>query len=307
MNLPIRLLRGVVSLWLIVTLVFVCLRLTGDPVLAVVNPDDMTAEMLESYRQQWGYSGSILDQYVTYVLRVVQGDLGTSQISGKPAVTVVLERLPATLQLVAISTMLMVGIGVPLGTLAGMNPGGRLDTAIMAGSTVGFALPNFVLGIGLILVFSVMFRLLPSGGTGSVRHLILPALTVGLAKATIFTRFVRSAVLDAMKLPCVTSATARGLPPGQVFFRHILPNCMIPLVTMLPLLVGAMISAGAVVETVFAWPGIGRLVIDSVSQRDLAVLQATIMLVAFIMITTNLLVDIAYAWLDPRSTVRSAA
>lgn len=299
-----RLARAIVSLWVIVTMVFVALRLTGDPITAIFNPDDTTQAALDAYREQWGYTGTVLDQYAVYVSNVLHGHFGMSSMSNRDALSVVLERLPATLQLVGWSALLMVALGVPLGAFAALNAGGPVDRAIMAASTVGFALPNFVLGLVLILIFSVSLRILPSNGSGTAAHLVMPVLTIGLAKAAIFTRFVRSAVLDAINLQCVTSARARGFGEFQIFVRQVLPNAMLPLVTIAPLLVGAMVAAGSVVESVFGWPGIGRLIVESVAQRDLAVLQVIIMLIAALMIVTNLVVDLAYVKLDPRTAVQ---
>ncbi|NLS03472.1 ABC transporter permease [Rhizobium sp. P32RR-XVIII] len=298
-----RLLRAAVSLWVIVTLVFVALRATGDPVLAIFNPDDTTQAALDAYREQWGYTGTILQQYLTYVNNIFHGALGMSNMSNRDALAVVLERLPATLLLVGCSAVIMIVIGVPAGALAAIDNGGRLDRTIMALSTVGFALPNFVLGLALILLLSVNLHILPSNGYGSFENLIMPVLTIGLSKAAIFTRFVRSAVLDALRLTCVTSARARGLSEFRIFTHHVIPNAMLPLVTITPLLVGSMIAAGSVVESVFGWPGVGRLIVDSVAQRDLAVLQVIIMMVAFLMIATNLIVDLTYAKLDPRTAL----
>ena len=307
MRLGSRLFRAIVSLWLIVTLVFVALRLTGDPVLAVLNPDDYTAEMIEAFRRQWGFEGTIWEQYIIYVSNVLHGHFGVSTLDGKAALDVVVERLPATLRLVAGSVAIMLIVGIPLGMIAALHNGSRLDTFVMSATTLGFALPNFVLGLLLILAFAVYFHLLPSGGTGSWRHLIMPVLTIGLAKAAIFTRFVRSAVIDALKLQCITAARARGLSERTILIRHIFPNCLIPLVTILPLLVGAMISASSVVESVFGWPGVGRLMVDSVAHRNLSVVQVIIMFVAILMISTNLIVDLLYSWLDPRSNAAIAA
>jgi peptide/nickel transport system permease protein len=302
MNTIMRLIRGVISLWVIVTLVFVGLRMTGDPVLAVLNPDDYTADMIAGFRKMWGFEGTIWDQYVIYVLNVSHGNFGKSILNGQDALHVVGERLPATLSLVGFAAFLMVAIGIPVGTLAAMNAGGRVDRLVMSGSTLGFAMPSFVLGLMLILIFAVGLRWLPSTGSGTWLHVIMPGLTIGVAKAAIFTRFVRSSVLEALKLPCITAARARGFNEAQIFLRHVMPNSLIPVVTMLPLLVGAMISASAVVETVFAWPGIGRLLVESVAQRNLAIVQVIIMFVAIVMISTNLIVDVLYAWLDPRTT-----
>lgn len=303
MRIGTRLLRGILSLWLIVTLVFVGLRMTGDPAIAVLNPDDMTREMIDAYRKRWGFEGTIWEQYLVYVWNVVHGNFGVSTLNGQDALGVVLERLPATLLLIGCSALVMLLIGTSLGTLAAFKSGSRLDGFIMSGSTLGFALPNFFFGLLLILVFSVSLRLLPSSGRGTIWHLILPVVTIGVAKAAIFTRFVRSAVLDALRLPCMTAARARGLSETRILLRHVMPNSLIPLVTILPLLVGGMIGAASVVEAVFAWPGVGRLIVESVAQRNLSVVQVIIMLVAAVMITTNLIVDLLCAWLDPRATI----
>jgi peptide/nickel transport system permease protein len=306
MKLWIRLLRAFVSLWVIVTLVFVGLRLTGDPVLAVLNPDDLTKEMIEGFRKMWGFEGTIWDQYVIYVTNVAHGHFGKSILNGQDALDAVFERLPATLSLVGFSALVMVLIGIPVGTLAATRAGSKLDSFVMTGSTLGFAMPNFFFGLLLMLIFAVMLRMLPSGGSGSWQHFIMPVITIGVAKAAIFTRFVRSAVLDALRLQCVTAARARGFSEFEIYLRHVFPNSLIPVVTMLPLLIGAMVSASAVVESVFAWPGIGRLLVESVAQRNLAIVQVIIMFVAIVMIATNLTVDLLYGWLDPR-TRRAAA
>lgn len=301
MNTGYRLLRAFISLWLIVTLVFIAMRATGDPITAIFDPDNFTQEALDSYRRQWGYTGTVWDQYIVYVSSLLSGDFGFSSSANRSAASVVIERIPATLQLVGCSAFLMLATGFPVGAFAALNNGGRLDRLVMAFSTVGFALPNFVMGLGFILLFSVNFQILPSNGYGTWQHLFMPALTIGISQSAIFTRFVRSAVLDALELQCVISARARGLSPLGVFWRHVVPNAMLPLVTITPLLVGAMVAASAVVESVFGWPGIGRLIVESVADRDLAVLQMIIMLIAVIMITTNLIVDLTYAKLDPRT------
>lgn len=297
-----RILRAVFSLWAIVTLVFVALRATGDPILAIFDPDDTTAEAIQSYREIWGYTGTTFEQYLRYVANLAAGDFGFSTMGNRPASVVVLERVWPTVQLVGASTLIMFAVGIPVGTLAAMKVGTRIDRAVMAFSTVGFALPSFVLGLGLILLLSVNLRLLPGNGTGTILHLIMPALTLGITKAAIFTRFVRSSIADALRLQCITAARARGIGEGQIFLRHVVPNALLPLVTITPLLVGAMVAAAAVVESVFGWPGIGRLIVESVANRDLAVLQMIVMMVAALMITTNLIVDLTYSTLDPRTS-----
>jgi len=306
MTLGFRILRAAASLWLIVTLVFIALRATGDPITAVFDPDNYTPEALESFRRQWGYTGSVFDQYRIYMTNIFKGDFGFSSMANRDALSVVAERLPATLQLVGWSAFLMMAIGIPVGAIAAMNDGGRLDRFVMTFSTVGFALPNFVLGLGLILILAVNLHWLPSNGIGTPQHLVMPVLTIGISQAAIFTRFVRSAILDALKLQCVTSARARGVSEWKVFWNHVIPNALLPLVTITPLLVGAMVAASAVVESVFGWPGIGRLIVESVGQRDLAVLQMIVMMIAVVMISTNLIVDLTYSRLDPRTSLARA-
>lgn len=306
MSLLWRILRAMISLLLIVTLVFVALRATGDPITAIFDPDNTPDAALEAYRQQWGYTGTIFDQYLIYITNILRGEFGFSSMGNRAAYLVVAERLPATLQLVGWSAVVMFAIGIPVGAIAAIKADGPVDRFVMMFSTVGFALPNFVLGLGLILVFSVGLHWLPSNGIGTPLHLIMPVLTVGLSQAAIFTRFVRSAILDALKLQCVVSARARGVGEWQIFWRHVIPNALLPLVTITPLLVGAMVAASAVVESVFGWPGIGRLIVESVAQRDLAVLQLIVMIIAVVMITTNLVVDLTYSRLDPRSSAARA-
>lgn len=305
MSVAMRVLRGFVSLWVIVTIVFVAMRVVGDPVLAVINPEDYTSEMIENIRIRWGFDGSILSQYLGYIQGLMKGNFGTSIIDGRNVWDIVAERLPMTATLIGLSSAVMIGVGLPVGIWAARNTGNRLDGAIMTVTTLGFALPNFFLGLLLILLFSISLRLLPSGGSGSLSHIILPVVTIGVAKAAIFTRFVRSSFIDALSLHCVTAARARGISEKAILWRHVLPNAITPIITILPLLVGGMISTAAVIETVFAWPGVGRLMVEAVTQRNLAVLQAIIFLVAAMMIFTNLIVDILLPRFDPRITARS--
>lgn len=306
MSLIFRLLRAGISLWLIVTLVFIALRASGDPISAIFDPDNTPQAALDAYRSQWGYTGTVFDQYRVYIGSLLSGEFGYSTMASRPAADVVLERMPATLQLVGLSAILMIVIGLPVGAIAAMNSDGPIDRFVMGFSTVGFAMPNFVLGLALVLIFSVFLGWLPSNGIGTWQHLVMPVVTIGLSKAAIFTRFVRSAIIDALKLQCVVSARARGVGEWEIFWRHIIPNAVLPLVTITPLLVGAMVAASAVVESVFGWPGIGRLIVDAVAQRDLAVLQLIIMIIATVMIAANLAVDLAYTRLDPRTSAAGA-
>lgn len=306
MSVTLRIFRGLLSLWAIVTIVFVAMRIVGDPVIAVLNPEDYTAEMIQRIRERWGLDGSILSQYVTYIQGLMHGSFGKSIIDGRDAWTIVAERLPMTATLIGLSTAIMIGIGMPMGILAARNVGNKLDGAIMTVTTLGFALPNIFLGLLLILLFSISLRLLPSSGSGSISHVILPVITIGVAKAAIFTRFVRSAFIDALSLHCITAARARGVSERAILWRSVLPNAITPIVTILPLLVGGMISTAAVIESVFAWPGVGRLMVEAVTQRNLAVLQVIIFLVAAVMISTNLIVDLLLPRLDPRTTTRAA-
>lgn len=212
----------------------------------------------------------------------------------------VLERLPATVLLMGVTGICTLLIGIPAGIWAALHRNSWIDRLTMLLSVAGFSLPNFVFGILLILLFSITWQILPTGGSGSWQHLVMPVLTMTLAEAAVLARFTRSAMLEALSQPYMRTARAKGLRWNRAVIRHALPNAAIPLITVVGFFVGTLVAGGVVTESVFAWPGLGRLLVSSVANRDLAVVQIIVMLIACSMVLTNLLVDLLYGWLDPR-------
>lgn len=300
-----RSLRAAVTAWLVVTFVFVVLRLAGDPVQALVPPDIATPEVLAYYRTIYGFDQPLPTQYFGYLRGLATGSLGVSFLDGRDTLTVIAERLPATLQLTAVSFVLMLLIGIPAGCIAALNRGRALDRAIMSLSVAGYSMPQYLLALILIYVFAVELRWLPSSGSGKAEHIVLPALTLALFSAAILARFTRSGVLDVMGMPHVRAAKAQGWSPTAILLRDVLPNAAIPLVTVLGFIAIGLLTGSIVVEFVFGWPGIGRLLIQSVADRNLPVVQALVLMFALIAVVINLLVDLAYAVLNPKIAVRA--
>lgn len=302
-----KLLRAFLTLVLAVTFVFVVLRMSGDPVTQLL-PDDTPPAVIAQYRQMWGLDRPLPEQYLRYVAGIARGDFGLSFRDDRPAIRVVLERVPQTLELgfAALALTLLLGLGA--GVLAALKRGTGTDHATMALTIVGHSMPNFFLGILLILLLAMTWRILPSSGTGTWKHIVLPAVTLGTSYAATVARFTRSSLLEVLHQPYMRTARAKGVPFGRRIFRHALPNAGIPIVTVVGLRIGALIGGAVVVETVFAWPGIGQLLVNAVAARDLAVVQTVVVLIAFTMVAVNFLVDITYGWLDPRiGTGRSEA
>lgn len=293
-------LRAIVTIWLCVTFVFVILRLSGDPALTILPVNLVTPELQAQFREDWGLDDPLPVQYLRYFGSIFEGDMGFSFRDGRRATTVVAERLPKTLQLLLLSAVATLVIGIPAGVFAALRKNSLGDRGIMLAAVLGYSVPNFFLGVLLILVFSVALRVLPSSGSGAWSHLIMPVLCMSAAWAGIFARFTRSAMLDVLNQDYVRAARARGLLWRTAIWRHAFPNAAIPTVTLTGLYLGGLIVNSLVVESVFAWPGIGRLLVDSVANRDLAVVQVIVLLAAVSMVVANLLVDLAYGWLDPR-------
>ncbi|MGL5114034.1 MAG: ABC transporter permease [Beijerinckiaceae bacterium] len=298
----IRLLRAVITIWAVVTIVFFVLRVTGDPVYALV-PDDATPEVVALYRERWGLDQPLWAQYVNYWGAVFTGDLGRSFVDRRDALTVVMERLPKTLLLMGAALSVALLIGISAGTLAAIRRDTLVDRAVIAISVAGYSLPTFFLGLLAILLFAVELRWLPSSGSATAAHLVLPAFTIGLHQAAIIARFARSSMLEVLGESYIRTATAKGLARAQVVTRHAMPNAAIPLVTILGFSLGGLVGGALVVETVFAWPGIGRLLVTAVGARDLAVVQTCVILIAAAMVTATLLVDLSYAALNPKIRV----
>lgn len=294
-----RLLRAVLTIVAVVTFAFVVLRLSGDPALLIMSVD-APPEAVEAFRAAWGLDQPVWEQYLRYFAQIAQGNLGQSMRDGRPAFTVVMERVPETLALTLPAFAMKLLIGIPAGIYAALNRNRLADRLTMVISVAGFTVPSFVLALILVLIFAVNLGWLPSGGAESWRHAILPVITLGLSGAAILARFTRSAMLEVLGQPYIRAASAKGLPWRRVVTDHALPNAAIPTVTIIGFMVGSLVAGAVVVESVFSWPGVGRLLVVAVSNRDLAIVQTILLLVAITMVCANLIVDMLYGWIDPR-------
>lgn len=300
----IRLLRALVTIIAVMTFAFVVLRLSGDPAQVLLGPD-VPQSVVDAFRTQWGLDRPLWQQYLSYMASVAQGDFGLSMRGQAPALQLVLERVPATLQLTIPALLLQLCIGIPAGIYAALHRDSLIDRGVITLAIMGFTIPSFVMGLVLVLIFAVTLNMLPSGGFGTIWHGLLPAITISVGGIGMLARFSRSAMIEVLGQPYIRTATAKGVKWHNVISRHALPNAAVPIVTIVGFMVGSLIAGAVVVETIFSWPGIGRLLIVSVSNRDLAVVQCILLLIAATMVVSNLIVDLLYGWLDPR--LRDAA
>ena len=294
-----RLLRAAVTIVLVVTFAFVVLRLSGDPAQIIMGAD-APPEAVDAFRAAWGLDQPVWMQYFHYFGAIAGGDLGRSMRDGRDAIVLVAERIPATLALTLPALLIKLLLGIPAGIYAALHRNSVVDRALMVAAVAGFTVPSFVLGLLLVLVFAVQLGWLPSGGQESWRHAILPVATLGIGGAAVLARFTRSAMLEVLGQPYIRTASAKGLTWRAVVWSHALPNAAIPTVTIVGFMVGTLIAGAVVVESVFSWPGVGRLMVVAVANRDLAVVQCILLLVAATMVVANLTVDILYGVLDPR-------
>ncbi len=294
-----RTLRAMLTLWAAVTFFFVLLRVDVD-VGALALDLSASSEAIDAFNTRWGFDKTIVEQYWVWLTKALQGDFGYSFRDARPAAEWVAERLPKTFQLSLAGFSVMILLGVPAGILAAVRAGTSTDRSIMALAAAGYSLPSFVLALTLMYVFAVFLQMLPSTGSTTWAHLILPAATYGLTGAAGIARFTRAAMLEVLGRPYITAARAGGAGPAEVVLSHAAPNAAIPVVTMLGFSAGNLIGGAVIVETVFAWPGLGQALISAVSNRDLAVVQIMVMLFAAFMIGANLVVDLLYGLLDPR-------
>ena len=295
----IRLLRALVTITLVVTFAFVVLRLSGDPALLIMSVD-APPEAIAAFRAAWGLDEPLWVQYGRYFTAILHGDLGRSMRDGRDAIVLVSERIPMTLALTLPALAIKLCLGVPAGVFAALHRNSWIDRLVMVTAVAGFTIPSFVLGLLLVLLFAVQLGWLPSGGMGTWRHAILPVITLGLGGAAVLARFTRSAMLEVLGQPYIRTASAKGVPWRAVVRGHALPNAAIPTVTIIGFMVGSLMAGAVVVESVFSWPGVGRLLVVAVSNRDLAVVQTILLLVAMTMVSANLTVDLLYGALDPR-------
>lgn len=296
-------------------IVFVAVYAIGNPVDSLISPDADQADRL-AVIERLGLDRPLYEQYALFLWNAAQGDLGTSFVYSLPAVDVILQRLPATLELAVLALLLSLAMGIPLGVLAGLKPDSAVGRTIMSGSILGFSLPTFWIGLMLIFLFAVHLRILPSGGRGDtvevlgvefafltwdgLRHLILPAFTLALYKAALVIRICEAGTREVAAQDYVRFARAKGLSPTRIVTVHILKNILIPVVTIMGMEFGALIVFAVVVESVFAYPGMGKLLIDSINRLDRPVIVAYLLATTVIFVTVNFVVDLLYAALDPR-------
>ncbi len=314
-----RLLQSIIVIIGVTFFAFMTLQLAGDPTYLYVS-DRASAEEIATIRQRLGFDRPLHEQYITYMTRMVQGDFGTSLVTKMPALDLVMTRLPATIELTLFAMILGLVLAIPIGILSATRRGTPLDGGIMLFAIFGQSMPSFWLGIMLILTVGLGLRWLPisghvpvlqpllSGDVGlaisnvpdALRHLILPGITIAVFSLSRNARLIRSTMLEVLSQDYVRTARAKGLRERSVVGRHAFRNSLIPVVTILGLEFGFLLSGVVVVETVFSWPGVGRLVFNSINQRDVPVVQAAVISFSFLFVLLNLLVDLVYARLDPR-------
>jgi peptide/nickel transport system permease protein len=294
--------RAFLTLLICMTLVFVVLRLSGDPA-TVLLPDDTPPDIQQEYRRQWGLDRPLPEQYVRYIVGLTEGRFGISFAEQRPASEVVLERLPNTLLLGGCAILFALLLGLPLGLFAALRHNTAFDSLAMGFAVLGFSLPSFFLAILLILLFSLQLRILPSAGSDTWAHLVMPVMALGAGLMGKIARFTRTSMLEVLNQPYIRAARARGVFPLRVTLTHALPNAAIPILMFLGIEIGLILTGAVVTETIFAWPGLGRVLVTAVAQRDLPVVQAAILLIALIMVLSNLIVDFVHAAIDPRAEI----
>jgi peptide/nickel transport system permease protein len=315
-----RLMQALLVVLAMSIIVFVGVYAIGDPVEILISPD---ADQIERERavQALGLDLPLWQQYLVFLTNALQGDLGRSFVFNEPALKLILQRMPATLELAFGAMFISIIIGLPLGLYAGLRPNSAVSKTIMAGSILGFSLPTFWVGLMLIMVFAVQLGWLPSTGRGDtaslfglqwsfltrdgLAHMAMPALNLALFKISLVIRLTRAGVRETMLMDYVKFARAKGLSPARVTFVHVFKNILIPVVTVVGLELGSTIAFSVVTESVFAWPGMGKLIIDSINVLDRPVIVAYLMIIVLMFITINLIVDLTYSLLDPRVRLES--
>ncbi len=310
-----RLIQSVLVLLAVSIVVFLAVYGIGDPVELLVSPSASAAER-EALIRRLGLDLPVWQQYLTFMANALKGDLGRSFVHGVPALQLILQRLPATFELVLLAMTLALAAGIPLGLMAGLNPDSRSARIVMASTVLGFSLPSFWKGMMLILLFAVWLGWLPTAGRGDtvtilgiqtslltldgLQHIALPALNLAIPNLALIIRLVAAGTTETMTQDYVKYARAKGVRPRRIVNRHILRNILIPVVTVVGVEFGSLVAFSTITETVFAWPGMGKLLIDSVYQLDRPVVVAYVLLATLLFVTVNFLVDVLYAALDPR-------
>jgi len=294
-----RLVQGVAVLLGVSIVIFIISRLGGDPVGLMLGPEVQAAER-EALRRQWGLDAPLHIQYIRFLSRAIRGDFGNSILAGVPAMDLVLERLPATIQLALFALAFAAAAGIPLGVVCALKHNSFVDYVGMALTLLGQSLPSFWLGILFIMVLGLKLRLLPISGRGSLLHLVMPGVTLGCGLAASFARLTRTSMLEVLGADYVRTARSKGLTERMVTVRHEVRNALIPVVTVMGMSLAGLLSGAVVTEQIFAWPGIGRLAINAIYQRDFPVIQADVLFVSVVVVAANFAVDMLYTVLDPR-------
>lgn len=310
-----RVLQSLVVIFVMSLLVFFGVNIVGDPIDMLINPE-ADQEDIEAAIRALGLDRPIHEQYWYFLVNALKGDLGKSFIFAEPALKLILQRMPATLELAFTAMFMAIFLGIPLGVYAGLRPNSKVSKTIMAGSILGFSLPTFWVGLMFIMIFAVMLGWLPSTGRGEtvslfgiqvsfltwdgLRHLVLPALNLALFKISLVIRLARAGTREVALQDYIKFARAKGLSSSRVVLVHVMKNIMIPVVTVLGLELGGVIAFAVVTETVFAWPGMGKLLIDSIQLLDRPIIVAYLMITVLMFVVINLVVDVIYSLLDPR-------
>jgi len=283
----------------VLILVFFMIRITGDPA-RLMLPREASAEAVAAFREEMGFNRPLIVQFADYFMGVLTGDFGDSLHFKSPALDLVLERLPATLQLASVGLLIAMTVGIPLGMIAGFNPGSAMDSVGRGLALLGQSIPNFWLALIMILFFAVRLGWLPSFGRDELRSVIMPAFVLGLPTMGQLVRLTRSAVLEIRGEDFIRTAHSKGLYPKTIYTKHVLRNVAIPLVTVIGVQFGYMLGGSIIIETVFAWPGIGQLLEQAIGWRDFPLVMAVAVFTSMVVLLINLLTDVAYAIIDPR-------
>jgi len=294
-----RLLQAIIAVFGVLTIVFIVMRFSGDPTLLLV-PEGASQEAIDALRTELGFDRPVMVQYIDYLRSLSHFDFGVSVVQRIPAFDIVAARIPYTVLLAAGAIVIAVGVGIPVGIAMAVRRGRWLERSLAAVVLTGQSMPTFLSGILLILVFGVILGWLPTSGAGDLKALVLPSIALGALSMSTFARMARISIVDELGKDYVRAGRARGLSLAGIVRRHILRNAAIPIVTIAALEIGNLLAGAVIVETVFAWPGVGQLAIQSIQSRDFLVVQVIVLLTSFVYVVTSLLADVAYALIDPR-------
>lgn len=292
-------LRSLVTLFLLTAVVFFALHLTGDPARIMLG-DGADATALAAFRAQWGLDKPLWEQFVIYLQKFLTLDMGRSYLTGLPVKDVFLNAFWPTLDLMIPTAIVTLLIGIPAGVIAALNRNTAIDRGMMFISVFGYAVPNFFMGVLLLLIFSIWLGWLPSYGNTTIWHYIMPIITMATSEAAIFSRYARSAMIDALRMPCVKAAQMRGLPKRRIIWLHALPNAMLSILTIMGFFLGTLVAGAVITENVFSWPGVGKLLVQSVANRDIPVVQLIVLATGASLIIANLAMDLLALVVNPR-------